>query len=84
MTLSTDNVQSTGLEHRIVLLLPLFTKFFYLLLTRILAKRCNFSIQTATEHDIGTATSHIGGNGDAAAFTGVGNKACFLVILARV
>ncbi|MPM66462.1 hypothetical protein SDC9_113369 [bioreactor metagenome] len=62
MTLSTDDVQTSGRQHRFVANLPVGFNLCNLL-WRWVFQRGHFSLPTTAQHNIGTTTSHVGGDG---------------------
>ena len=81
MTLARNNVQTTGLKHLLVTLLPLILDLSYLLLARVL-QTCHLSFPAAAKNNIGAATRHVGCDSYRAWPTGLGdNLGFFLVVL---
>ena len=86
----TDDVQTAGSEHLIVRLLPFGTHFgdFRVAFGRrqrfVVLDRRSRLFDTATEHDVGTTTGHVGGDGDHTRSTGFNDDFCFAGMLLGV
>ena len=72
VTLGTYDVQTASGQHLIVTDLPGRLDGFNLLVGRVF-QRGDLGLPVAAEHDVGTATGHVGGNGDCAGLTGLGD-----------
>ncbi len=76
VTLGADNVQTTGGQHRIVTHLPGGFQLGNLLAGRVL-QLGDLCLPVTAQHDVGTTTGHVGGDGDRTCLTGLGNDLRF-------
>src|ERR1700761_6123454 len=81
MSLGTDNVQAAGFEHLIMALLPFGLGALAIDLVGIFGQRSQCSFKAAAEHDIGTAASHVGGDGDRTRCTGLRHDVRLALVL---
>jgi hypothetical protein len=65
-------------------LLPIGAKGFDLLVIRLVAELIDFNLDVAAEHDVGSATGHVGGDGDGsgrpASATMLASRSCCLAL----
>ncbi len=90
VALGGNDAQATQAHHFIVILLPLLTQGLNLgrlLLSRqrrIVVNRLNALFHVTAQHDVGTSTRHVGGNGDGPFGSGLGNDVGFALVLLGV
>lgn len=80
---SADDVQATGGDHGVMALLPLGLDPLDLRTVRFIDSR-DLRLPAATQHDVGTAPGHIGGDGDRACAARLGNDFCLSLVLLGV
>ena len=76
MTLGTYDVQTAGSDNLIMQLLPFALDGFNLLVSRVF-QFAQLSLPVTTQHNVGTTTSHVGGNGNSARATGLSHDIGF-------
>ena len=90
VTLGTDDLEAARSNHLCVQRIPLFAQRFgrdgFLLIRQGLIghHRIHLLLDVAAEHDVGTATGHVGGDGDHAGSAGLGDDLRFLFVLLGV
>ncbi len=84
VALGADDVQAAGRLDRVVADLPCGLDPLLLRRRHILAERGEFRFQRAAQHDVGTATGHVGGDRHRARRTGVGDDVRFALVLLGV
>src|SRR6185437_4868695 len=82
--LGADDVQATGRQHLLVQLLPLRLDAGAVDFAGAFRQRRQCDFQAATEHDIGTAAGHVGGDGDLAGRAGLGHDVRLALMLLGV
>ena len=90
MALGANDMQTAGCDHHVMLLLPLSLDFgdacFFLRVAQlsVVAYGSDVRLRVAAEHDVGTATGHIGGNGNHPGATGLHDDLRFALMLLGV
>ncbi len=72
MALGADDVQAARRGHLFMAITPRGVNALEVCFVGIL-DRVNLCLRTAAEHDVGTASGHVGGNGDGAGSAGLGD-----------
>jgi hypothetical protein len=84
VSLGADDVQAAGSQHLVVPLLPFGAVLLPVFISGIGRHLRQLRLEVATEHDVGAATRHVGGDGDAARPSGLGDDVRLALMLLGV
>ncbi len=80
MTLGTDDMKTTVFQYLIMALLPVCLNRGNLFFRRIF-QSSHFGFPVTAQHNVGTTTGHVGGDGHSSGATCVSNNLCFAGVL---
>ena len=84
MALGADHAQTTGIQHLLVALGLRLAHGGFLLFAKIIAELRQFDLDVSAQHDIGTATGHVRGDGYRTRIAGLGHDHCLALVLLGV